>query len=651
MSALVASCPSCAGQVEFRSGSAIVVVCPFCRSAVARTDRGLADLGKVAELSASESPLKLGLKGVYNGQSFELTGRAQLKHEMGGVWDEWYATFSNGWVGWLAEAQGRFYLTFFQPLKEGTQLPSYEDLKPGVTVSGIPAKSAFLVAEKGVATAAAADGEIPYRFEPGEQGRYADISGPENMFGTIDYSMSPPWVFIGRQVTLDEIGLSAAKPKTAEPKAVAAASLKCPNCAGPLNLTAPDKAERVACPFCDSLLDVNDGALSFLKALDRTNKPQFLIPIGSMGKFRDDVSFKVIGATVRSVTVEGEKYFWHEYLLYNPMIGFRWLVCSDDHWNFVEPVNPGDVSVTGIGPICTAQYNGRKFKIFQDAHATVEYVTGEFYWRVEQGEKVRATDFISPPMMLSCEVGDDEMNWSAGTYLTPADVGRIFGISDVPKPVTVGANQPFTGGFYIKAGLLLVAVLLAVSIVLLPFTGDETIILSEKVVLDPPPGPNVPQTVFTSEFEIKANRNVQVVATADVSDSWADLDVDLVNEQSQDVESVNIPIEYYSGVDSDGTWTEGSRTQDASLSSLPAGTYTLRVEGTWEKFTTPIPIDIRVKQGVVRGVNFICAFLVIALLPAVGIVRWFFFTSQRMSQSSVSETSGKHISALDLSVS
>ena len=78
---------------------------------MARTDRGLNDLGKVAEIAESQSPLRLGLKGSYNGNRFELTGRAQLKHELGGYWDEWYATFSNGWVGWLAEAQGRFYLT------------------------------------------------------------------------------------------------------------------------------------------------------------------------------------------------------------------------------------------------------------------------------------------------------------------------------------------------------------------------------------------------------------------------------------------------------------------------------------------------------------------------------------------------------------
>ena len=73
MSVLQASCPSCAAPIEFKAGSTIVVVCPFCRSAVGRTDRGLEDIGKVAEIADSESPLKLGLKGEYKGARFELT--------------------------------------------------------------------------------------------------------------------------------------------------------------------------------------------------------------------------------------------------------------------------------------------------------------------------------------------------------------------------------------------------------------------------------------------------------------------------------------------------------------------------------------------------------------------------------------------------
>ncbi|MDQ3747846.1 MAG: DUF4178 domain-containing protein, partial [Acidobacteriota bacterium] len=138
MSVLQANCPSCAAPIEFKSGSTIVLVCPFCRSAVARTDKKLEDLGKVADIAESESPLKIGLKGTFKGNRFELTGRAQLRHELGGFWDEWYATFSNGWVGWLAEAQGKFYLTFYQPLPASASVPAFANLQVGQTVSEIP---------------------------------------------------------------------------------------------------------------------------------------------------------------------------------------------------------------------------------------------------------------------------------------------------------------------------------------------------------------------------------------------------------------------------------------------------------------------------------------------------------------------------------
>ena len=145
-------------------------------------------------------------------------------------------------------------------------------------------------------------------------------------------------------VTLDEIGLGDAKPVEREARRVSTAGMGCPNCGGPLDLIAPDKAERVTCPNCNSLLDVNQGNLTYLKALNPPpDQPDFVATDRCRGRFPGDVKFKIIGAVVRSVTIDGIQYFWHEYLLYNPMIGFRWLVHSDNHWNFVEPVNPADV--------------------------------------------------------------------------------------------------------------------------------------------------------------------------------------------------------------------------------------------------------------------------------------------------------------------
>lgn len=648
MSILQANCPSCAAPLEFKSGSTVVLVCPFCRSAVARNDRNVEDLGKVAEIAESESPLKIGLKGAWNENRFELTGRAQLRHELGGVWDEWYATFSNGWVGWLAEAQGKFYLTFYHPLPEGVSVPPFKSLQLGQTVSEIPSETPLVVTEKGTATAIAADGEIPYKLTPNERGDYADLSGKGGAFGTIDYSTNPPFAFVGRVVTLGEIGLAGAKPAERQARKVSAVAMGCPNCGGALDLIAPDKTERVTCPFCNSLLDVNQGNLTFLHALNPSSSDNFVLPIGAEGTFANDRKMKIIGAVVRSVAIEGEKYFWHEYLLYNASIGFRWLLHSDNHWNFVETINAADVaeSKTALGGFSITPaggapviYNGegaakgKKFRIFQDAPAVVEYVKGEFYWRVEVGETVRAVDYVSPPFMLSLEQTQNEMNWSLGTYMTNAEVEKAFGISDLPKPWNVAPNQPFTGGFYLKAGLGMLGLLCLIALLMIPFGGFRDTVLSETVTLSASANPSAPQTVFSQPFELKKNRNVKISASAPVSNSAADLDIDLVNEQSQEVESVNVPISYYQGVEDGESWSEGSPNSSATISSLPAGKYTLRVEGSLEGVAQPLPIAVKIEQNVSRGVNFWLSFVLLSLLPIWAGIRQLIFESRRWGES------------------
>ena len=643
MSVLQANCPSCAAPVEFKAGSTIVLVCPYCRSAIARTDRGLHDLGKVAEVAESQSPLKLGLKGEFKGSRFELTGRAQLKHELGGFWDEWYATFSNGWVGWLAEAQGRFYLTFYQPLPNGSSMPAFDQLQVGQTVTQIPSPTPLMVVEKGVATSVAADGEIPYQLTPNEQSAYADLSGIDNAFGTIDYSVDPPWVFLGQQVSLDEIGLADARPAERTARRVTTAAMGCPNCGGPLELMAPDKAERVTCPNCDSLLDVNQGNLSYLRSLTPTAADKsFVLPIGAEGTFKDDIKFKVIGAVVRRVTIEGETYYWHEYLLYNPSIGFRWLVHSDNHWNFVEPVNPAEVTAHSVFGSQYAMYNGRKFKIFQDAQAVVEYVKGEFYWRVEQGETVRAIDYVSPPLMLSQESSQNEINWSVGTYMTNAEIERAFGVEDLPKAWSVAPNQPFTGSFYYTWGLLPAFLLLVVAVFMIPLTGLTNTVHSESLTLRPAVGTAAaPQILFSQPFDLKSNRNVRITATAPVNNSAADLDIDLINEQNNEIESLSIPISFYQGVEGGESWTEGSPTNDATLSSLAAGKYRLRIEGTLENVTQPLTVDLKVEQNVNRGVNFLWALIVLLIVPVLGLIRKMSFESRRWKDSMFSTSSSE----------
>jgi uncharacterized Zn finger protein (UPF0148 family) len=640
MSVLQAQCPACGGPVEFKSGQSVVVICGYCRSAVARTDRELKDLGKVAELLETGSPLDIGLRGTWQGVSFELTGRAQLGHEMGGQWDEWYATFANGWLGWLAEAQGRFYLTFQYPPTEGVQLPAFEQLQLGQSVQGLPQQATMIVAETGRATARGAKGEIPYLLTPGETYYYADLSGPNGVFGTLDYNESPPLIFLGHQVSLADLGITTTRSPEKEQRQVGAAQLNCPKCAGPLELRAPDKTERVTCPNCSSLLDVNQGQLSFLKALNQSPFSP-LIPIGSSGQLPEG-KMTVIGAMQRFVTIEGVNYFWSEYLLYNPQIGFRWLVASDNHWNYVRAIPPGDVSESEK----STSFQGKNFKIFQDAPCIVASVLGEFYWKVEAGEKVRGVDYVRPPEMLSKEVSfvptldegkkkltTGEINWSLGTYVPVADVEKTFAVSGLTRPSTVAPNQPYPHKWIYKYWLIFLAVAILAGLVMTMVSGSRREVFSQSISLPPLPNADGTQVFFSEPFDLAGRNNIRISAESPVENSWVYLEGDLINDDTGLVQSFPIEISYYYGVDDGESWTEGDREDSAYTSALPAGRYILRLESQWEKWQQPAPLTIKIEQNVTNGFNFLIALIALSIIPVVMLIYHISFERRRWSES------------------
>ena len=649
MSALVANCPSCGGPVQFKSGQSIVVICEYCHSAVARTDRDLKDLGKVAELVETGSPLDIGLRGKWKDVDFELTGRAQLGHEMGGQWDEWYATFSNGWLGWLAEAQGRFYLTFQYPVPDGVQVPQFDQLQLGQPVPGLPWPTPLMVAETGRATARGAKGEIPYLLTPGETYYYADLSGVNNAFGTLDYNESPPLIYLGQQVTLAELGITTTRAVEREERRVGAAQVSCPKCAGPLELRAPDKTERVTCPNCNSLLDVNQGQLQFLKALE---KPWFqpLIPIGTTGDVPEG-KMTVIGVMARSVTVEGVQYFWSEYLLYNPLIGFRWLVHSDDHWNYVQAVPPGEVMESAK----SVSFRGKNYKIFQDAQAKVEVVLGEFYWKVETGEQVRGVDYVAPPYMLSKEVSTvyvtdpenpeqtrratGEINWSLGTYIEVPQIEKAFNVTGLPRPSGVAPNQPYKHKWIYKYWILFVVVLLITGFLMLVVSGSEKEVFKQTVTLAPLPNADGTQIFFSEPFELTGRRNIEIDGESQVQNTWVYLEGDLINDDTGVVQSFPIDISYYQGVEDGESWTEGDQKDAAHTSAMPSGRYILRLEGQWEKWQEPAVVTVSVKQNVPTGFNLLIALIAISVGPIVMLIYHIGFERRRWSESMFS-TSG-----------
>lgn len=445
MAKLQAPCPACAAPVEFKAPGSMVAICPFCTTVVARGDKALEDHGKIADLVDTQSPLAVGVKGRFRGKPFRLLGRIQYRHPAGGVWDEWYAEFPNGKWGLLSEAQGRFYMTFRQGLKEGSTWPGIDSFSPGSKIT--LRDTEFTVAEVSTATIASAEGEIPYSFEPNGKHPFVDLYGPDGQFVSLDFGDAESKAFFGWQVTLDEIGLAELQAASREGRTVESKKVSCPNCAGALELRAPDETLRVTCPYCNSLLDCDQGNLKFLETLRSKETP--LIELGTKGVL-DDTEYTLIGFMQRSVTLD-KMYYWTEYLLYNPSVGFHWLINGNGHWSIAKPLSPADVHDYKT----EAVYDGRKYKLFEQGIARVEYVLGEFYWKVEIGEEVSTRDLVAPPYSISVErtmaprqvdgelkMGLGEMNMTLARYLTYEEVETAFGCKELPRSWNVAPNQP-----------------------------------------------------------------------------------------------------------------------------------------------------------------------------------------------------------------
>ncbi|MFG0288487.1 MAG: DUF4178 domain-containing protein [Rhodopirellula sp. JB044] len=429
----------------------MVTVCDFCHSAIARNDRDIELIGKVAELVETNSVMHLGSTGHYRGKPFECIGRVQYQHAAGGYWDEWYLRLPGDKMAWLADAQGQLHLTFPRPIRKKMHVPDFNELRVGEEIS--LGDNELVVSEKGVATSFAAQGEIPWNFRPGDDHVYADLQGSEGWFATFEYDSedadAKKQLSVGKTIALEELNLDPPAVVTAEEdavKRVAILSLNCPQCGGPLDLRTPDQTMRVGCPNCGALLDAEQGKLKILNIVDRRQlHPE--IPLGSVGRFKcpdkvSDHEFTVIGFLERYALYQGTTYPWREYLLHNPEIGFRWLVENDRHWSFAEPVPPSQIN-TGYNK---RTYDGRTYRLYDRGTAYVRSCMGEFYWQVNQGDEVSTKDYISPPYMLSFERSQtgksEELIASKGVYLTTDEIEEAFGVKNIVRPWGVGVIQP-----------------------------------------------------------------------------------------------------------------------------------------------------------------------------------------------------------------
>ena len=617
-----ANCTSCGAPVSFRSAASLLAVCAFCKSTLIRHDLDLENLGKMAVLLEDASPLQLGAEGRYKGSQFALIGRIQLRYSAG-LWNEWFLLFDNQRTGWLSEANGNYVLTFLATVPE--PLPAFDAVK--LEQSILLLGETFQVANKETATCIAGEGELPFKIGAGFAAPVIDLTNDKN-FASIDYSDDQPMVFIGVQIALADLRMTGLRERAAMAGKANIKTFNCPACAAPLTIRAQG-TESVACGNCGSVVDTANDNHKILSRYNTAVTYTPLLPLGTRGHLHG-ADYDVVGYLRRQITVEQVDYEWSEYLLYGEGDGFRWLTEYQGHWNFLKTTQRHPKMV--FAGKSTAHFLGTAYEHFQTAKASVTYVIGEFNWKVKVGEKATVMDFVAPPLILSSETSANEKTWSLGEYVLPEIIEEAFKPPHaLPSRIGIAANQPspWQIGPYWKAfGVFALAILLVQIGTLI--TSQNRSVYRQHLQFDPA---NTTQTFASEVFSVSGKGNLVLKNRTDLSNNWLYLDMRLIERDSGQLYQIGREVSYYTGWDSDGSWSEGNAQDEVVLSQVPPGHYFLEIDAEMQPGMSQISDQLEVVRDVPSWFNFFLTFVGLAVFPLTAWWRKMSFETRRWAES------------------
>lgn len=392
-------------------------------------------------------------------------------------------------------------------------------------------------------------------------------------------------------------------------------TFSCPACGGQVALRAAGYTVNAVCEHCSTVIDTANENFAIIKK-SRERTLDTVLPMGVKGILQG-VRWEVIGYMEKKDLEWG--VYWDEYLLFNPYFGFRFLVQADDYWNLARVIKQ---TVDGVGRDNTVSLEHGEFRMFSRGRSSVEYVKGEFYWRVRKGDQEAYADYVAPPRMLSMERGDDELTLSVSDYLLPAEVEQAFGIR-LPRRRGVAPNQPSPFAPHLTRIWVIGLFACVLAFVIQSRTGTNQTLEDVNVHMDPVV---VSKAYSTAVFNVPSRANVVVDGAVPLQNNWADLDLTLVNDASNNAYYATQSLEFYSGVEDGEGWSEGSPDGESYFSAVEPGNYRLVVEPTLgQNMPGGTNVRMTVRHNVrVWGNAVLIALLIIAFPLYAGAHSWYF---------------------------
>jgi hypothetical protein len=625
-------CPSCQAILTFSSEKSNVLECS-CGKVIRLNDAGFASTTELLPAAHSADFIVPGTRGKWQDKTFSVTGRFVTRGK-GWLFNYWNIIFDDGEVCYLAEGYGSYAI--LKPAEGLSTLSSTQiNFLKLNNSTNLRTDEAYYLIRKNVDVDINIEAEV---FLP-ETSRDINVldfySEKGNYITVIEFLRNVIRYYDTIFTDFAELQLRNVKP------AGKTKTMACLHCYKTLHLKANPFTFTITCLHCGThhlFNQVNDSLTNIGRnKLDAVPD----IEIGSTGTV-DGITFEVIGYSFKEEN-NADTAQWKEYVLYNRSEGFAFLSEFEGNWIYVKEMAKPPV----VGDLNRQYFNydGKQYDLYNAYTYEVLSAVGEHPYDITKTANYKVREYIAPPYGWTSETNNNESNWFLGRHVSHREILNNFSFpSYKPAKQGIGMVQP-TGmldkGKFIKIILIALFVLIAIHMGT-AISKQEKILLEDNFSFDDTANK---LTIVTPKFTLdKWKSNLLFNIGADVSNNWFQLSGSLINAQTGKAYSFEKGVEFYSGYSGGESWTEGSKTEEAYLSAIPAGTYFLNLTGSREaggfnrlqRFSLKVVYDVRTDR------NLWFAILLLAIVAVIQYLIYSYNNKKRWQNSRYSPYNYEH---------
>jgi Domain of unknown function (DUF4178) len=358
--------------------------------------------------------------------------------------------------------------------------------------------------------------------------------------------------------------------------------LKCNQCDFTIDCVTTRHFEMFICPKCRKIQDkLGNQVYEKINIPELRKKPR--IDIGFKGVYKGR-SFNVIGNALKNE----KSYYsskWNELTLqYDDDGSIFYLSFWNGHYTFLEPIDVKQLSFSVKEYKHSIAFESDEFEFYSRYSYTTNYAFGAFTYDIVDVKKIVCYDYINPPYQLSIETDkDNNVIAFLGEYVTPKAASKIFNDANLAiyDREGVAPAQPFYGGLNVKwfnrIGISFIILFTLINIFIEGSVTPVTLLNKTFEFSDSSKIDNYISRSFVLDKQLTPYF-IEFNGQCLVENNWVEVQMSLINENTGVEKELALGIEHYSGVDNGYSWSEGSYTSSAYLSSIDPGKYHLKVK-------------------------------------------------------------------------